>query len=142
MASSASLTYETGSAPAASNRAEVRKRCFMTATISFNKGLTTCACVIRNLSESGARLDVASPLALPTFFHLYIPAQQKQRYAELKWRSDSEAGIEFRDEGLAAEAAPKHQDQSGVSLSRRIRELEAEIVRLQNRITQLTEGAI
>ena len=142
MAFSASLTSETGPAQTASNRAEVRKRCFMAATISFNKGLTSCECVIRNLSESGARLDVASPVSLPTFFHLYIPAQQKQLFVELKWRSESEVGIEFCDEGLGATTALEHRDQSSASLRHRIRELEAEVGRLQNRIIQLTEGAI
>ena len=142
MSSSPSFAPETEPVQTAANRAEVRKRCFMAATISFNKGLTACPCVIRNLSRSGARIDVNSAVSLPTFFHLYIPSQQKQLYAELKWRSDSEAGIEFCDEGLAAEDTSKHEVQSGDSLKRRVRELEAEVLRLQNRITQLTEGTI
>ena len=140
--SSVSLPPGTGPLQTPSNRAEVRKRSFIAGTITFNKGLTTCVCIIRNLSEGGARLEINSAVSLPTFFYLYIPSQQKQLYVEMKWRSETEAGIGFCDEELAAEAAPEHRDQSGESLRRRIRELEAEVARLQNRIIQLTEGAI
>jgi hypothetical protein len=143
MPSSASLGAETGPAQAASNRAEVRKRCFMAATISFNKGLTTCECVIRNISEGGARIDVDSALSLPTFFHLYIPIQQRRLYAELKWRSESEAGIQFCNEGSSSEPVlfGSGADENA-ALKRRVRDLEAEVVRLQNRILQLTDGAV
>ena len=139
MASSASPTPEPGQAQIISKRAELRKRCFLAATISFNRGLSTCECMIRNLSEGGARLDVNSAVSLPAFFHLYIPVQDKRLYAELKWRSENEAGIQFCDEEPAREAA-NHTVQADAALKLRIRELEAEVVRLQNRISQLTEG--
>jgi hypothetical protein len=138
MVSAASLIPETDQTETASKRAELRKRCFMGATISYNKGLTTCECVIRNISESGARLDLPSRVPLPEFFHLYIPAQGKRLYVELKWRSENEAGIQFRDEGLTPTADQTVQDDA--ALKRRIRELEAEVVRLQGRTMQLTEG--
>lgn len=115
----------------------------MAGTISFNKGLTTCECVIRNISEGGARLDVSSAVSLPTFFHLFIPMQQKQLYAELKWRSESEAGIQFCDEARATGVVLKRSDEeSNAAWRRRVRELEEEVVRLQNRILQLTDGGI
>ena len=115
----------------------------MAGTISFNKGLTTCECVIRNISEGGARLDVGSAVSLPSFFHLYIPMQQKQLYAELKWQSENEAGIQFCDQERAAGAMLERPDQGpSAAWRRRVRELEEEVVRLQNRILQLTDGGI
>ena len=137
--SSSSSTPEAGQTQIIAKRAEVRKRCFLAATISFNRGLTTCECMIRNLSEGGARLDVNSDVSLPTFFHLSIPVQDKRLYAELKWRSENEAGIQFCDEEPVS-AASKQTVEVDAALKLRIRELEAEVLQLRNRITQLTEG--
>jgi DNA mismatch repair protein MutH len=140
MSSAAPSQAEPESAKTTSNRAEVRKRCFMAATITFNKGLTTWECVVRNISEGGARIDIDRAVALPTHFELYIPIQQKRLQAELKWRSENEAGIQFRREEEEAEAESNQEESA--ALRRRIKELEAEVLRLQNRILQLTDGAI
>ncbi|GJD96775.1 hypothetical protein OCOJLMKI_4000 [Methylobacterium iners] len=112
----------------------------MAATITFNKGLTSQECVIRNTSEGGARIDIDRAVALPTHFELYIPIQQKRLQAELRWRSENEAGIQFRREDKASEAESTQEESA--ALRRRIKELEAEVLRLQNRILQLTDGAI
>ena len=74
------------------------------------------------------------------YFELYIPLQQQRFKAELKWRSETEAGVRFIQED-GEEAAKGGPDlKATAALQLRIRELEAEVIRLQNRIMQLTEG--
>lgn len=140
MSFSGSAPTDTVSA-AASKRTKVRRRCLLAAKISFDKGLTQCECEIRNISESGARLKIGTAVSLPRFFHLFIFAQQRRLHAELKWRSESEAGIQFCDEA-ADGASSDYRDEDAASLRRRIRELEAEVGRLHSRIAQLTESSI
>ena len=113
-----------------------RLKSLMAATISFNHGQSVIDCLIRNLSQAGAKLIVSRAVALPDCFDLLIPQKQATRRARIEWRRDDEVGVSFegssalRPDGEAGEEA----------LRRRIRALEAEIERLQTRIGQLTSG--
>lgn len=118
----------------------MRKRCFMAATISFNNGATTCDCVVRNLSENGARIDLGVFASVPMYFELHIPLRQQRFKAELKWRSETEAGVQFLQEDGVEAVTGGSEQKATAALQLRIRELEAEVVRLQNRFMQLTEG--
>lgn len=52
-------------------------------------------CTVRNISISGARIDVASPIGIPDLFHLVIEADQFIRRGRPVWSSERQIGIEF-----------------------------------------------
>jgi predicted ABC-class ATPase len=52
-------------------------------------------CTVRNISISGARVDVASPLGIPDQFHLVIEADQFIRRGRPVWNSERQIGIAF-----------------------------------------------
>ena len=66
----------------------------------LKRGMIACDgssvdCTVRNLSATGARVDVESPLALPASFLLVIEADQFLRRARKVWCRESQLGIAF-----------------------------------------------
>ena len=61
----------------------------------FVKGVQTMECLIRNMSLTGARIDVTNPAALPDEFTLFIGDEGMHRECEVMSRTDSSAGLRF-----------------------------------------------
>ena len=119
----------------ANRRDKPRLRSLIAATILYNNGQSTLDCVIRNLSEDGAKLAVPAEIALPDRFELAIPQRNKLYRAAMVWRRADEVGISLEDPCTAPD-----EPASDAVLRRRVRALEAEIAQLKSRIVQLTQG--
>ena len=52
-------------------------------------------CVIRNMSETGAALEVESPVGIPDEFRLLIKPEFLKRNCRVVWRSAKRIGVEF-----------------------------------------------
>ena len=76
------------------NRAALRQRVLKSATIEFHGGAIDC--VIRNISETGAALEVASPLGIPETFNLVISGDHSSRLCKVAWRKDKRIGVAFK----------------------------------------------
>jgi hypothetical protein len=63
------------------------------ATVAF--GGNGIACTVRNLSSSGAAIDLASAVSLPPSFMLVIEADQFIRRCHPVWSNDRRVGIAF-----------------------------------------------
>lgn len=74
-------------------RAARRYRVLKGGTIAFDgNGL---ACTVRNLSSSGAAIELASALSLPPTFMLVIEADQFIRRCHPVWSNDRRVGVAF-----------------------------------------------
>lgn len=71
-----------------------RYRVLKSGTIAFGGG-GGIDCTVRNLSTSGARVDVACPDALPARFLLVIEADQFIRRCHSVWSKDDRLGVAF-----------------------------------------------
>jgi hypothetical protein len=107
-----------------------RVRTIMQGRIVFNNRSATLDCVIRNLSESGAKLELSCSVTLPDRFELVIPRKGETRRARIVWRKDDLMGIAFEK---AAEQAPE-QD----SMAARLKSAQDENSRLRQRLAELT----
>jgi len=70
-----------------------RHRVLKTATIEFGGGAIDCT--IRNLSDRGAALEVASPLGIPDHFDLLIAADHSRKPCHIVWRKEKRIGVTF-----------------------------------------------
>lgn len=52
-------------------------------------------CVIRNMSETGAALEVESPVGIPDEFRLLIKPEFLKRNCRVVWRSAKRIGVAF-----------------------------------------------
>jgi diguanylate cyclase (GGDEF)-like protein len=75
--------------------------------IVFNFGQSTIGCVVREISEHGAMLQVENPLGVPKHFHLVMPDQGSPRPCKMVWQSDRQLGLEFETPSAAKTDAPE-----------------------------------
>jgi len=75
------------------HRAAPRYRVLKAGTIEFGGGAIDCT--VRNLSDSGAALDVASPVGIPERFTLVLPTDDAQKLCQVIWRREKRIGVVF-----------------------------------------------
>jgi hypothetical protein len=75
-------------------RIHARHRVFKGGRLAFNSG-GSVECTVRNISPSGARVDVTSPIALPEQFTLLIHADQFKRRCHPVWTHETHIGVAF-----------------------------------------------
>jgi hypothetical protein len=75
------------------HRVSPRHRVLKAGTIEFGGGAIDCT--VRNLSGSGAALEVVSPLGIPDRFDLVIIAEQLHRPCRVVWRKEKRIGVSF-----------------------------------------------
>ena len=75
-----------------------RRRIFKTGTIQFSGQVLEC--VVRNISASGAALDVLSPLWFPDRFTLVVASLGVNRRCDVVWRREKRIGVSFVEAGI------------------------------------------
>jgi hypothetical protein len=63
------------------------------AIIEFAGG--TINCTVRNISRTGAALDVSSAVGIPDHFNLAVPAEGRHMPCHIVWRNDKRIGVAF-----------------------------------------------
>jgi hypothetical protein len=72
-----------------------RKAIVLAATMALGEGVAPRDCIILDISDGGARLDVG-PLPVPETFTLLLSANGNVRRAcVLRWRKEHQIGVEF-----------------------------------------------
>ena len=70
-----------------------RRRVLKAASIEF--GRSAIDCVVRNISNTGAALDVNSPLYFPDRFTLVVHRDSLRRPCHIVWRRQNRIGVAF-----------------------------------------------
>ena len=76
------------------NRTSPRHRVLKQGTLAFADG-GGVDCMVRNISDGGARIEVVSPVGLPPSFTLVIKADHFQRPCHSVWSHDKRIGVAF-----------------------------------------------
>ena len=112
-------------------RSAARVRAVLKGEIRYDNGLRSTACVIRDISDTGARLELPSDLALPDHFDLYIEKKKQPRPAIMKRRRGVDIGVAF----VEAVDAP-----TLTQLTERVAKLEAEVANLRGLLEKAQHG--
>lgn len=83
-------------------RAHVRTRTYLGAEITFNRRYAKLDCLVRNLSQSGATIEIAQTIGAPDAFELTITRDNVTRIANVVWRSDTHLGVKFSDASVVS----------------------------------------
>ena len=75
------------------SRITQRQRVLKAATISFGGGAIDCT--VRNISETGAGIEVVTPLFIPDRFTLIVQSAQLKRLCHIVWRKERRMGVAF-----------------------------------------------
>ncbi len=116
-------------------RLVARQKSFLQGRIYFNNRRSTIDCLIRDYSESGARLKLSESIAVPEAMELYLPNREEMHRARVEWRNGNEMGVSFGNEMRSPSIAPDGAAQVG--LPARVQKLEAEVVALKRIVNEL-----
>ncbi|TYO61350.1 PilZ domain-containing protein [Bradyrhizobium hipponense] len=74
-------------------RNKSRYRVLKAGTIEFGGGAIDCT--VRNFSDTGAALDVTSPVGIPEHFTLVMQADGTHLACTVVWRKEKRIGVRF-----------------------------------------------
>lgn len=77
------------------HRHQPRARTLKSARILFNHHNSVIDCTVRNMSPTGACLNVASTLGIPECFDVMFDADKTVRPCRMVWHKEKQIGIEF-----------------------------------------------
>ena len=75
------------------HRIAPRHRVLKAGTIAFGGGAIDCT--VRNISDTGAALDVVTPLFIPDRFMLVVQTDHLKRPCHIVWRKEKRMGVAF-----------------------------------------------
>ena len=124
-------------------RSSARKKSFLQGRVYYDNQRSSVDCLVRDISERGAKLVFSDAVTIPNVVELYLPGKDEVHRVRLQWHKGDEIGVDF---GLAADAdaAATAADLFGrvlklegecATLRRKIVELRAELRKLRNRET-------
>jgi hypothetical protein len=111
----------------------IRQRTFLKGTVYYDNRRASIECVIRDLSDSGARLTFDHPSTVPDNIELFIQQKQQTLRARVRRREPNEIGIAFE-----IERSLEPRRATDAELQQRGETLEAEIKALKRLVAKLT----
>jgi hypothetical protein len=76
-------------------RRQRRARTLKSARILFNQHHSVIDCTVRNMSPTGACLNVESALGIPEQFDVMFEADHTVRPCRMIWHKEKQIGVEF-----------------------------------------------
>jgi hypothetical protein len=121
------------------SRRTERVRCFLRAKIVFNNKRSTFDCTIRNISATGAKIEVSEAASIPARFELEIPQRGRVYQAQILWRDKEAMGVEFvKDKSEQLEV--EESEPKLARLQRENRRLRAAVAELTKRLEDIGQA--
>jgi len=114
-----------------------RLKSFLRGFVYFDKRRGALSCLVRDLSDEGARIIFSEGVTIPDTVNLHIPQREQTLRARVTWRRGDEIGLEFAADAAAAAAAEPMPDPA--ELMKRIAQLETEIAALRRMLRRLKD---
>lgn len=76
-------------------RSNERRRVLKGGVVTFDQGLSTLVCVVREISANDARLQIQSESTVPNTFKLFIELDGMEVECSVVWRDGSSLAVEF-----------------------------------------------
>jgi hypothetical protein len=76
-------------------RSSRRSKSFLRGFVYVSREQGALSCLIRDLSDKGARIIFSDSVTLPHTFDLYIPQRDQTLRAKVRWRHGDEVGLAF-----------------------------------------------
>jgi hypothetical protein len=106
-----------------------RQKSFLQGRIYYNQRRSSVDCLVRDVSDTGAKLVFGEPVSVPDVVELYLSNKDEVRRAKVQWRKGREMGVDFNDDPADAGTAG--------DLIARVIKLERECASLRRIITEI-----
>ncbi len=117
----------------AERRGSPRQKSFLRGCVYFNKRRNAFDCLIRDISDAGARIIFSDTVSIPDVVDLYIPQKEQTVHAHVQWRHGDEVGLAFPDAIRAADGTPDGE------LALRVAALESQVSALRRELKHLRQ---
>lgn len=117
-------------------RLSARKRSFLQGRVYYNHRRSSVDCLVRDISEHGAKLVFGEAVAVPDAIELYLPGKEELHRVVVQWRKGTEMGVDFELAGAVA-AADAETSATSTDLSGRLLKLESELALLKRVVSEL-----
>ncbi len=77
-------------------RQSPRFKTYKAAQVVFNGRWSTLDCLVRNLSDQGACLEISSTTGIPATFSMSFKVEKSEQTCSLIWRSKDHLGVAFK----------------------------------------------
>lgn len=108
-----------------------RQRMAVPAKIAHGAGRAVVDCTIRDLSDTGAKIELAADDGLPEAFFLHF-ADGRQAPVEVVWRAGPTLGVRFTGAPGQVEAVTSASIKDGIVAQ--IEQIEAQLAALRNEV--------
>ena len=112
-------------------RRSTRQKSFLRGCVYFNKRRQAVDCLIRDISDVGARIIFSDTVSVPDRVDLYIPQKEQTLRAHVQWRHGDEIGLAF------PESATEDTTTASGNLAQRMARLEHEVAALRKLLRRL-----
>jgi hypothetical protein len=110
-----------------------RHKCFLRAFVYVENSSVAVECVVRELSDTGARLHFSKLPPVSEFVDLHIPIKGQNFRSKVQWREGDEIGVAFH--------STTYMNTGEIGLDRRVDRLESEVAMLKKAIKLLQKDA-
>ena len=110
----------------------LRVRTFLKGILYYDNRSVSIECTVRDLSDTGARLEFQTPVTVPDNIELHIPLRQRTQAARVMRRGQYEIGIAFEDQ---RSSEPRRT--SDGALAERVAKLENDLAAMSRSLKQL-----
>jgi hypothetical protein len=105
-----------------------RLKSFLRGFVYFDKRRGVMSCLVRDLSDEGARIIFSETVTIPDVVNLHMPQKDITLRARVTWRRGDEIGLGFNAASASAATEPPADT---AELMKRVAQLEAEIASLR-----------
>jgi PilZ domain-containing protein len=115
-------------------RSSLRHKSFLKGCVYYNNKLSSADCLVRDLSEGGARLKFFGRVTIPDVVELHLPHKDETFHAKVQWRVGDEIGVAFP---LVEQAPPLAPASPVPELAERVTKLERQVAAQERKIQEL-----
>jgi hypothetical protein len=115
-------------------RRVTRQKSFLRGCIYFDKRRGALDCLIRDISDLGARIIFSENVTVPDSVELHIPQRHKTLRAQVQWRRGDEIGLSFPDTERIGPPGTEELMERIVQIETEMASLRKMIKRLKNEI--------
>jgi hypothetical protein len=113
-------------------RHSLRQKSFLRGCVYFNKRRNAVDCLVRDISDEGARIIFSDAVSVPDLVEIYIPQKEQTLRARVQWRHGHEVGLAFPDAAHGGDAPDPAGD-----VTERVARLETEVASLRRALKRL-----
>jgi hypothetical protein len=118
------------------HRQSTRQKSFLRGCIYFNDRRTVIDCLVRDVSDHGARLRFSDSISIPDSFELHIPQKNQTLRVTARWRHGMDVGVSFTDARPAGTSSTSATADLA-TLAERVQKLESEVAELRRVLRRL-----